>query len=173
MNPVVSLGRFALMNVGRLGDHLYRRATGLPVLRTSEVTPQLYLGGQYGLRALPLFRRIGVTGVVNMRTRSIHSAEVPGLAVLQLATPDRHAPTLEQLRQGVAFIQGQIDTGGKVYIHCQWGEGRGPSMIIAYLMSTGLRFEEALRQVKIVRPFVSLREAQEARLREFEAELAR
>ncbi|MBA3551153.1 dual specificity protein phosphatase family protein, partial [Patescibacteria group bacterium] len=58
--------------------------------------------------------------------------------------------------------------GGKVYIHCRFGEGRGPTMAIAYLISTGLTLEHAIELVKKVRIFIRPTVVQIEQLKKFE-----
>ena len=146
--------------------------TGLPQLERSQITPNLYVGGQYATYGLTKLKKLGVTGIVSMRQRPIQ--ELPSIQffnTLHLPTPDLHAPTLEQLKQGVSFIENEIEDGGKVYIHCHLGEGRGPTLAIAFLMSTGMLFDEALNSVKQVRPFIRPTKVQIERLHEFEEDL--
>jgi protein tyrosine phosphatase (PTP) superfamily phosphohydrolase (DUF442 family) len=136
-------------------DHLVRRLTGAPVQRVSQITPQLHIGGQYSKRGWPALQARGVTAVVNMRDE--FDSEQAGLApanYLYLPTVDDDAPTLEQLRQGSAFIAEQIANGGGVYVHCKSGVGRAATMAAAYLMSTGMSQEEAWTQIRASRPFV-------------------
>jgi protein tyrosine phosphatase (PTP) superfamily phosphohydrolase (DUF442 family) len=136
-------------------DHIVRRATGAPIQRVSQITPQLHVGGQYSKRGWPILQSRGVTAVVNMRDE--FDSRAAGLAppnYLYLPTIDDHAPTLEQLREGTAFIAGQVANGGGVYIHCKSGVGRAATMAAAYLMSTGLSQEEAWTRIRASRPFV-------------------
>ncbi len=168
-----SLWLFALITVSRVFDHAWRFATGLPTIKRSLITPQLYLGGQYGFHAISALKQLGVTGIVNMRIHSIHRDKaIEGIKILHLPTPDRKAPTQQQLQEGVAFIKNEIDHGGKVYIHCKYGEGRGPTMVIAYLISTGLLLDDAIAQVKLVRPFINPRSEQLAALKVFSKKIA-
>lgn len=158
------------IHLQRLKDHTWRRITGVPRVKRSLILPNLYLGGQYGLHAMETFDEWGVTAVVNMRIHSIHQdfRSVP-LKILNLPTPDYYAPTQKQLEKGVEFIQNEINNGGKVYIHCRQGEGRGPTMTIAYLITTGLTLEHAIQLVKKVRTFIHPTKNQIQALKEFEA----
>ena len=113
--------------------------TGAPTQHFSRIQPGLYVGGQFLARGWPQLSRRGVTAVVCMRGEfDDREAGIAPPDYLYLPTVDNHAPTLEQLRQGVDFIRGQIENGGAVYIHCWEGVGRAPTMAAAYLVSTGL-----------------------------------
>ena len=45
----------------------FPKLTGIPLVRYSQITPELYVGGQYGARGKRKLERLGVTGGVNMR----------------------------------------------------------------------------------------------------------
>jgi len=172
-NPVISKLTLLKINFQRIFDHGYRHLTGLPQLKKSLITPTLYVGGQYGTNGLTRLHTWGVTAIVNMRMHAIHKAvNKLGVKILHLPTIDQHAPSQEHLAKGVEFIQKEIDDGGKVYIHCMWGEGRGPTMAIAYLMSTGLTFQDAYDHVKKVRTFINPTGVQIEALKTFEHTLA-
>lgn len=158
----------------RWADQIHRRTMGIPTMRRITIMPQLWLGGQYNLRGFRKLKDLGVTAIVNMRTSSYHKEEIEKhIKFLHLPTIDHTAPSLENLQRGVEFITQEIQNGGRVYIHCKAGEGRGPSMALAYLISTGLTYEGALAFVRKVRTFVKPTQVQEARLREFESLIER
>jgi protein-tyrosine phosphatase len=166
---IKSLSLYFIIQLERVADHGWRYMTGLPLARRSMITPHIYLGGQYGSRSLARLKRLGVTAIVNMRTRSIHKDLTNvDLKVLNLPTRDKFAPTIEQLINGCQFMDQEIKSGGKVYIHCLFGEERGATMTIAYLIWTGLTFEDAFALVKKVRVFINPVPVQLQRLHEFE-----
>jgi protein-tyrosine phosphatase len=168
----LSIATAASVNVRRFLDHFWRFITGMPMVGQSMVTPQLFLGGQYSEAASLRFRDLGITAIVNVRMHSIHSArQAQQLNVLQIPTPDKHAPTPKQLDKAVAFIESQISSGGTVYIHCRSGEGRGPTVAIAYLVSTGMTLEAAYALIKNVRSFISPTKIQMRALRQFEKKI--
>jgi len=157
------------ITITRLIDHGYRRVFGLPQYRNSMITPSLFLGGQYGPRGLRKLNSMGITGIVNMRITPIpDKLSFPDMHYLHLPTVDQEAPTVSQLETGVTFIRSEIQAKGKVYIHCRYGEGRGPTMILAYLIAEGLTLNDALKQVQKVRPFIRPTLIQLEQLRVFE-----
>ena len=70
------------------------------------------------------------------------------------------APESDQVKVTTAFIKTNVDMGKKIYVHCQNGHGRAPTIVIAYLMSTGQSFEDALALIKEKRPTMHLDESQ-------------
>ena len=136
-------------------DHAARILTGAPIRRVSQILPHLHVGGQYRKRGWPTLEARGITAVVNLRVE-FDDAEA-GIApqrYLFLPTEDDHAPSLEALHTGVAFISGEIEGGGAVYIHCGSGIGRAATMAAAYLISTGLTGDEAWARMREARPFI-------------------
>jgi protein tyrosine phosphatase (PTP) superfamily phosphohydrolase (DUF442 family) len=160
--------------VQKIYDQSIRILTGLPTLKRSQITAHLYLGGQYNLRGLRRLKEMGITAIINMRITSVYvAARYHGLAYLHLPTTDNTPPSMEALLQGVEFADQHISNGGKVYIHCRQGQGRGPSMAIAYLLKTGLTYDDAFALVKKVRTFIRPTPGQIARLKELEAHFAK
>ncbi len=157
------------INIQRVIDHAYRYLTGTPTISRSKITPNIFLGGQYRERGLKKLKKYEVTAIVNMRTTPVPEYAKKIFHTLHLPTVDRQAPSIADLRKGIEFIDTEIKNKGKVYIHCHWGEGRGPSMVIAYLMHTGLTFEDAYKHVRSIRRFVNLTKVQEEQLNKLEA----
>lgn len=150
-------------------DNAHRIITGLPRLNRSQITAHLFLGSQYNLLGLKKLKALGVTAIVNMRTHNDYSdAEHEGIKYLHLPTVDNTPPPLEILLQGADFIDNEIKNGGSVYVHCRQGLGRGPTMAIAYLIKTGLTYEDAYAIIKRVRIFINPRPGQIEMLKELE-----
>lgn len=153
--------------IAGLWDFAVRALTGAPMIRYSQVTPQIIVAGQYQKRGWKVLQTRGVTASVNMRSE--FDDVVAGIAPvrhLRLEVEDNTPPTIDQLRRGVAFIKGEIEQGGKVYIHCAAGIGRAPTMAAAYLVSTGLSPAQAWKQIKRVRPFIRPTPGQEEQINE-------
>ena len=143
---------------------------GIPTLKRSQITASLFLGSQYNLIGLEKLKVLGVTAIVNMRTHDVYGeAAHQGIKYLHISTVDNTAPSLVDLIKGSEFVDKEIKSGGKVYIHCRQGLGRGPTMTIAYLIKAGATFEDAFYLVKKVRPFINPRPSQITRLKELEA----
>ena len=136
-------------------DHAVRIVTGANILRVSQITPQLHVGGQYRRRGWRRMKARGITAVLNLRIE-FDDAEA-GLApprYLHLPTVDDGAPTLEHLSEGAAFIAGELARSGSVYVHCGSGIGRAPTVAAAYLITTGLMPEQAWARIRARRPFI-------------------
>jgi len=88
--------------------------------------------------------------------------------VLWLPTLNNGVPTFEQIENGVAYIKEIVEKDEKVYVHCRFGCGRAPTMIIAYLISTGMKADEAMSKVYGIRPIAHLNTDQEEVVKDFE-----
>lgn len=149
------------------------KISGRVALRYSRVTPHLYIGPQFGRRGKSALEKAGISASVSMRAE-FNDAKY-GLAMPEytyLPTIDNTAPSIEHLVEGVEFIRTTIENEGSVYVHCGSGVGRAPTMVVAYLLATGLSMEEAIHKVKVVRPFIRILPDQMERLHEFEIYLA-
>jgi hypothetical protein len=146
--------------------------TGVPILRYSRVSSNLYVGPQFRMNGKQFLEKEGIRGCVNMRIERDDSAY--GLALphyLYLPTIDDDAPSIEHLDLGVSFIREVIQSGEKVYIHCGAGVGRAPTMAAAYLIAEGCSLDEALGKIKKVRPFITITPVQMAQLKQYELRL--
>lgn len=87
---------------------------------------------------------------------------------LWLPVPDRGAPTEAQFELGVAMIRFCVARKIHLYAHCARGHGRAPTLVAAYLISTGMPLRKAVALVKQRRPVTHLNRAQYQGLRRFE-----
>lgn len=145
------------------------KLTGVPMLRYSEITPEIYVGPQYNQRGKTALERAGIQNGVNMRIE--YDDAEHGVALLNychLPTVDDAAPSIEHLNKGVAFIREAVARGEKVYIHCAGGIGRAPTMAAAYFISTGMSLDEAVALMKSRRPFIRIMPPQWEVLRRYE-----
>lgn len=147
----------------------FSETTGIPLVRSSRVTPEIYVGPQHGTVGRRRLKQSGVNGIVNMRSEFDDAKR--GLALehyCHLPTDEFEAPSLKHLYQGVAFIAQIVSQGGKVYIHCREGVSRAPTMAVAYFVSQGMKLDEAVDLVEGSRPFINILPVQMEQLRHFE-----
>jgi len=86
---------------------------------------------------------------------------------LWLPVKDHAAPTKAQLDVGVSFIRECVKNKQRVFVHCKFGHGRSPTLVAAYLKSTGLSVDEAIEKIKAARPEIHLEEGQRVALEEY------
>jgi len=132
----------------------FRLVTGRPVYRYSRVTPNLYLGGQPYKRGWHSIESQGINAVVNLRRSDDLKRGLRPLHYLHLPTVDNCPPSLPDLQRGVAFITEHIQAGDVVYVHCGVGVGRAPTLVAAYLVSTGMMPDAAWARIRQIRPVI-------------------
>jgi protein-tyrosine phosphatase len=146
------------------------KLTGIPLVRYSRITPEVWVGGQFGKRGKHKLERHGITGVVNLRTEFDDADHDLALSqYCHLPTIDDDAPTIEHLQQGAAFMQRVIADGGQVYVHCAGGVGRAPTTAAAYFITQGHTLDEAVALIRQTRPFIRIMPPQWEQLERFEA----
>ena len=102
-----------------------------------HVDPQVVLGARPFRRDAKRLSEMGVTGVVNMCdecTGPVEEYARLGIEQLHLPTIDFHHPTEEAVEAGAAFIEKQIQQGGKVYVHCKAGRARSATIVLWWLV---------------------------------------
>ncbi|MFZ1971054.1 MAG: dual specificity protein phosphatase family protein [Candidatus Nanoarchaeia archaeon] len=86
---------------------------------------------------------------------------------LWLPTKDHEAPTFKQLSLGTDFIRQLVDKKIKIFVHCKNGHGRAPTLVAAYLISTGKSVNESIELIKMKRPVIHPTKVQIAALKNF------
>lgn len=143
------LGRLWLRVLARLMEWL----TDLQPkqLNYSDVTPQLAVGGAFRKRQIKRLRQRGVTAVVDCRLEARDDPEALARAdidFLHVPTPDRYGFTYQQMSEGVEWVLDHVAGGGRAFLHCEHGVGRGPLMACAVLVGQGYGAPQALRIVR-------------------------
>lgn len=77
------------------------------------------------------------------------------------------APTNEQIDFCVTALEKLVSMGKKIYVHCQNGHGRAPTIVAAYLIKKGKSVDEAIEFIKTKRPSIHLEEVQKDFLKNF------
>jgi protein-tyrosine phosphatase len=120
-------------------------------LNYSDITPQLAVGGSFRNGQIGQLQQRGVTAVVDCRQEAeddVSALAKAGMAFLHLPAPDRYAMRDDQLREGVGWVLDHVRTGGRAYLHCEHGVGRGPLLAAAVLVAQGYSAADALHLVR-------------------------
>jgi protein-tyrosine phosphatase len=148
----------------------WRRAFGLNV---SPIDPLLFVGGQFRDIQWPALYALGIRVVLSLQAEYEDRFTGPDpIRTLRLHVPDFHAPSLEQLTEGVQFIAAAHAEELPVLVHCHAGVGRAPATAIAYLMAhRGMSLDSAIAMIRAARPIISVNGEQRLRLQEWEQHL--
>ena len=139
-------------------------------LEYNEITPFIYLGSNMccGTHFKKL-QDLGITADIDLQDIRDNFEKLEGVETfLWLPTKDHTSPSHKQLIIGIRAIQALVASRTKVYVHCKFGHGRSPTLVIAYFMADGMTYEEAHAYVKKQRPEVHLLPAQVTALSQFE-----
>lgn len=143
----------------------------------NRVAPWLLLGPALDERGYQSLAREGVTHVLDLRSeRSDDPDLMRSLALEWLRVPvdDQMPPTTEQLDVVNRWLDASSSsTAPVVYVHCEGGLGRSPTVAVALLMQRGYTRAEAHRLIATARSVAAPTEAQHAWLDELDDLLSR
>jgi protein-tyrosine phosphatase len=117
-------------------------------------------------------RETGIGAIVSVLDDSSNLAlyDAANVPHLWLPTQGGTAPSREQVQQLQAFVDQQNQLGNAVAIHCTNGRRRTATMIVAYLIRSGLSYGEAMQMMQSANSDIDLREAQTTFLQELAEE---
>jgi atypical dual specificity phosphatase len=136
------------------------------------IDEHFFLGGALMFDDLERLQGQGVRAVVNLcaeRQDNQRRLREACMEYLWLPVVDALPPTLEQIQQGVVWIEQQLHAGRIVYVHCAAGVGRSATLLACwYMYARGMRVPQVLRFIKTRRPQMALTRWQIRRLQEFD-----
>ncbi len=132
------------------------------------ITDLIYLGTNYCCEAHfdKKLTEMGVKAEISLEAEKLDQPF--GIKYfLWLPTIDHTAPTLEAMALGTQMIHFLVSRNIKMFIHCKNGHGRAPTLVAAYLVSTGMSVKKAIREISKKRPEIHIEPVQEAMLEQF------
>lgn len=135
----------------------------------SKITDFIYIGTNeccQRKRFIKELLKIGIEADISLEERRI-DAPFGVKYYLWLPVKDHSAPTPLQFKIGVAMIDRLVKAKKKVYIHCEKGHGRAPTLVTAYLITQGMKLKEAIDFLKSKRPGVYIHPKQMTALKKF------
>lgn len=96
----------------------------------------------------------GVRAIVSLTERPLPTAQLAefDMHYLHEPIPDFSAPSMEQIVRALDFIHEAESRGDGVLVHCMGGIGRTGTMLACYLVSKGRSADQAIAEVRRVRP---------------------
>lgn len=138
------------------------------MLEYNQITEEIYLGTNYCCQVHfdEMLIKKGVKADISLEGERLDQPF--GVKYfLWLPTIDHTAPTLESLALGSQFLSFCVDQKIKVYVHCQNGHGRAPTLVAAYFISKGMSVKKAIKTIASKRPEIHIEPVQEAILKQF------
>lgn len=139
-------------------------------LNLDRITDSLWVGGEIRRSQYRRLAALGITAVVDLRAERRDDAQALsalGIEYLNLPAPDHFAPVREQLELGVAWMLPRVKRGGRVFVHCQHGVGRGPLMGLCLMVAQGEAPDAAYRRMREMRWKAALNDRQLEALADF------
>jgi len=157
------MGRFAprRLKVEDLEEQLLAPGGGafvIPRKAFDEVYPRVLVGGRELAEDVAGLASLGVTHVLNAAKGSLHGQVDLSHGYYRPAgidfygVPASDSPTYNIrpfFREAACFIEKALYGGGKVYVHCECGISRAPTIVLAFLLlRRGLSLRQALAVVR-------------------------
>lgn len=119
---------------------------------------------------LVALKRMGITHLITLTERDLPGDVLRqhGLANLHLPIYDHEVPTLAQISMLLKRMEGLIQRGEVLAVHCLAGRGRTGVVLAAWWVRAGLTAPEALRRVRLIDPRYVQNAEQEAFLQSYE-----
>ncbi|KAG0199027.1 dual specificity phosphatase 12 [Mortierella sp. GBA30] len=118
-----------------------------------EIVPGLFLSGSQPSESQEYMQERGITHIIQVT--DIPVPRFPGVFVYKvIPVPDMDETNLIQhFSDTYTFINGALEKGGKVLVHCMAGASRSVTIVCAYLMKSQKKTAlEALTTVQALRP---------------------
>jgi protein-tyrosine phosphatase len=126
------------------------RRRGRSVPDYGRIAPWLFVGPALDETGYAHLAERGVTHVLDLRSEASDDPALMdslNLGWLRVPIDDREAPSTAQLNEIDEWIDAQASEAPVVYVHCEGGLGRSPTVAMALLMRRGFTRAEAHRLV--------------------------
>jgi protein-tyrosine phosphatase len=139
-----------------------------------EIIPHLYLGRRLWPFEVQYLSTFGINSTLDLTAefneisfiRNHH--DYLGIPIL-----DTLAPTVEQLEHAVLWVKIRLAQGESVLVHCALGHGRSATIVIAFILQSGLvtNFNDALDFIQSKRKGLHLSSLQKRVLEQYQQNL--
>jgi len=116
----------------------------------TEVTNMLCIGGSWLAAEPATLREAGVESVLKLCESP--KGWPPGFALYDASFPDGEPIPGVLLDELVAFVRDEIESGHRVLVVCGEGISRSATIVLAYLVSSGMTLPEAYRLLRMAYP---------------------
>ncbi|MFB6212215.1 MAG: dual specificity protein phosphatase family protein [Candidatus Magasanikbacteria bacterium] len=135
----------------------------------NQITSQIFIGTNFCCKthmSEELLNK-GITTDISLEEERVDSP-FGVRSYLWLPTKDGTPPDQYQLRLGVNFLREAVKEGEKIYVHCQNGHGRAPTLVAAFFIKKeNLTPKEAIKKIKAKRPEIHPNNSQITALKVF------
>jgi len=96
-----------------------------------------------------------------------YEARIFSICYLNVPVLDRKTPNYFQIKEAITWIDYNISKNKKIFIHCNLGRGRAPTIVCLYLISKGMPANNAISMVKKNRRYTYFNKRQLNFIQEF------
>jgi atypical dual specificity phosphatase len=120
---------------------------------------------------LAWLRRQGIEAILSLTEEPLPAEALrrQQLEALHLPVPDMAAPTPDQFRAALDFIDLMRSRGQGVAVHCLMGQGRTGAILAAYLIRSGADARDSVERLRLICPGALSSPPQERALEAFSA----
>lgn len=129
--------------------------SGFSWVRPGELAGMPKPGGRQDLEAdLAFLEREGIEVLFSLTETptSSDAAAAHGIELIHVPVRDFTAPTQRQLLSFLTRAEAAIDAGQSVGVHCLGGHGRTGTFLAAWFIHEGMSADEALAEIRRLRP---------------------
>ncbi len=116
------------------------------------VTDQLAAGyATLSYEDLAFVKEKNISAIVNLCGEFCDLYEIQGKSgfeVFYLPILDECAPGMADIEKALEWVEGKIEAGQKVLVHCRFGMGRTGMFVFAYLLRRGMNLNVITRKLK-------------------------
>jgi protein-tyrosine phosphatase len=119
----------------------------------NKITDQIYLGNYTAAEDRALLHNLGITHIINVTPElPLFPGEFIYLCipVIDLEETD----ISKYFRVAKQFISQELSK--KIFVHCMAGMSRSPTIVLSYLIGTGMSFQSAYKFVKERHPITDI-----------------
>lgn len=145
-----------------------------PVFEFSKITDYIYIGTNKCCQSHfdKILLRKGVKADISLEEKRLDSPFGVDYYIW-IPVKDHKAPSFPELLIGSKFIENLVKNRVKVYVHCENGHGRAPTLVAAYFILKGMELDEAIAMIKKKRPAIHPNKIQKAALLKFQRKMRR
>lgn len=145
-----------------------RKENGHNIVRYNQIDKNIWIGTNQCCQTHFEKKLLdkGITADVSLEEKRV-DAPFGVESYLWLPTVDHTPPTIDQMELGAEHINHLIANKHKIYVHCQNGHGRAPTLVAAYYIFKGMTVGGAIRKVERKRQGAHINELQKEGLEAF------
>lgn len=143
------------------------------VTHATKIKPNLYLGNCKNAHDIEGLKKVGITHILNCAREIKPRGEEVEFVYKQLDLVDKsHQDLTHVMEEALDFMFSAVNSGGKLFVHCQQGVSRSASFCCAFFMKRdGIGLDAALAILSCKRHIVQPNAGFLRQLRDFEAQV--